>query len=152
MWCITRPNPVGRVFKAYRPHCLPSVVEASRSPHMCGWATASQAGCLVSTLLHATGSRWRVSRSSFSVNHEGVGSGGVQSLLTAPRRINPGAVASKGPLKSFWCWVASDALHRLYFLLFFHWASTGGWAHIGCHSDGVQLVQVVLNVASGLRR
>jgi hypothetical protein len=35
--------------------------------------------------------------SSFSVNLEGVGSGGVQSLLTAPRGINPGAVASIGP-------------------------------------------------------
>jgi hypothetical protein len=31
------------------------------------------------------------------VNHEGVGSGGGQSLLTALRRINPGAVASIGP-------------------------------------------------------
>jgi hypothetical protein len=33
------------------------------------------------------------------------GSGSTQGLLTAPRRISPGAVASKGPVKSF-CWVA----------------------------------------------
>ena len=64
---------------------------------------------------HTTESRW-LSRSSFSVNHEGVGSGGVQSVLTAPRRINPGAVASKGPVKSFcfcFCWVGRK--RRVYF-------------------------------------
>jgi hypothetical protein len=61
----------------------------------------------------------RLSRSSFSVNHEGVGSGGVQSLLTAPRRANPGAVAGRGSAKPFY-WVASDAL------------AFGRTSHIGC--------------------
>jgi hypothetical protein len=45
---------------------------------------------------HATESRW-LSRSSLTAHLEGVGSGGVQSLLTAPRGVNPGAVASIGP-------------------------------------------------------
>jgi hypothetical protein len=39
-----------------------------------------------------------LSRSRFSVNHGGSGSGGAHSLLTAPRaRTNPGAVASAVP-------------------------------------------------------
>jgi hypothetical protein len=68
------------------------------------WGLAAPRTCTGGLLLRrqvgehaaATGSR-RLPRSSFSVDLEGVGSGGVQSLLTAPRRINPGAVASIGP-------------------------------------------------------
>jgi hypothetical protein len=62
-------------------------------------ATRTCAGALL--LCRQVGERARepqwLSRSSFSVNLEVVGSEGVQSLLTAPRRINPGAVASTGP-------------------------------------------------------
>jgi hypothetical protein len=66
------------------------------------WGLSAPRTCAGGLLLrwqvgeHAIGPR-RVSRSSFSVNLEGVGSGGVKRLLTAPRRIRPGAVVSTGP-------------------------------------------------------
>jgi hypothetical protein len=76
------------------------------------------------------------------VNPEGVGSGGAQSLLTAPRRANPGADASIGPCELIFlgrkrrCSFVNTRTHR----------------PIGCYSDGVRLVQVVLEVANSLRR
>jgi hypothetical protein len=66
------------------------------------WGLAAPRTCAGGLLLrrqvgeHATESR-RLSRSSFSVDLEGVGSGAAQSLLTVPRRTIPGAVASIGP-------------------------------------------------------
>jgi hypothetical protein len=61
-------------------------------------------------------------------------SGGDQGLLTAPRGVNPGPVASTGPVEHFF-WVASDA--ALAFLSLAIGPLADG-AHIGCYSGDVR--------------
>jgi hypothetical protein len=98
----------GRLFGGIARSAFPRWHGASRAPSISGRATVH---CTLRMQVgeHATEARW-LSRPSFSVNGKGVGSGGARRLLAAPRGANPGAVASKGPVKSF-CWVlASDAL------------------------------------------
>ena len=81
------------------------------------------------------------------MNLEGVSSRGAQSLLlTAPRRINPGAVASTGPCELIFL----GRKRRCSFVSANTGAATGRTSAVllRLYTDGVRLVQVVLNVAN----
>ena len=80
------------------------------------------AGGLVSTLQELLSRTLNDEGVQTSLNDEGVGWGGVQSLLTASRRTNPGVVASIGLSEVILPDRKSDAL------IFFRWSH---WARIG---------------------
>jgi hypothetical protein len=101
-------------------------------------------GRLASTLQNLAG--YRGPPFQFSVNGESAGSGGVQSQLTAPRRITPGAVAPVNPAKAQSSHFGAESQATR--LLFFHWAT----GRISVATPTANGVQVVLNVANDLRR